>query len=474
MKMKGVKIALLLCLLQCAVALTCMACSPIENSGESSPLSENSGSCAVEVELSDSGSSNSSSSFSSSSSEQTESGESESESSIVESDEKESSHEESSISESSDRESSSSVLKGDESSSSEILPHVHEYKSQVLREPTCEGKGIVLYECACEDFYTETTKALGHDAVKDAATPSTCVSHGASEGSHCSRCDKILVAQQSLAFTEHTYQYGYCSVCNLAGLTFSINHEYNYAICTGYACLHSKVRRVEIPDTYYGYPVKEIAAELFADCRDLYSVEIGANVEIIGENAFYGCYHLTEVYDRSKAQVSKMKPSENGLLLGYVAEEDVHYAPFESKIEVKEDFVLFHEGKEDVRLLTYLGSKKAVSIPEGVTRLTIYSLRNLEVEEIVIPSSVNYIEKWAFHECLDLKRVRFMDPDGWEAKGHDHSVCEEGKLDKYEENMPNWTPFEPGDLDTPENGKKAIIDLFNAAEWRKNRMNAEE
>lgn len=472
MKMKGVKIALLLCLLQCAVALTCMACSPIESSGGSSLLSENSESYAIEVESSNSESSHDSGNSSTSFFEQTES--SEIQSSNVESDEEGSSNVESSVSESGDKESSSSDLEGDESSSSEVLPHIHEYKSQVLKEPNCEEEGIVIYKCACTHFYTEKPEALGHAAVKDAATLSTCVSHGKSEGTHCSRCDKILVAQESLALTEHTYQYGYCSVCNLAGLTFSINYEYNYAICTGYACQHSKVRRVEIPDTYYGYPVKEIAAGLFADCRDLYSVEIGENVEIIGENAFYGCYHLLEVYDRSKAQVSKMKPSENGLLLGYVAEEDIHYAPFESKIEVKDDFVLFHEGEEDVRLLTYLGSKKVATIPEGVTRLTIYSLRNLEVEEIVIPRSVNYIEKWSFHECLDLKRVRFMDPDGWEAKGHDHSVCEEGVVDKFEENMPNWTPFEPGDLDTPENGKKAIIDLFNAAEWRKNGMNAEE
>lgn len=464
MKMKGVKITLLLGLLCCAVTLACIACSPIDNSEESSQFSEISGSCAIEVESSNSESLNSLESSSASSFERRESGEIES--SSVKSDEKESSNEESSTFESSDSQSSSSSLENEESSSSEVLPHTHEHKSQVLREPTCEKEGIVRYTCACGDFYTETPEPLGHEAVKDPAVPSTCVFHGLSEGSHCSRCDKILVAQESLSLTEHTYRYGYCSVCNLTGLTFSINHELNYAICTGYTCKSGKVRRVEIPDTYYGYPVRELAANLFASCRDLYSVEIGENVDIIGESAFYGCDRLSEIYDRSKAQISKCDKFENGLLTEYVADENIHYEPFESKIKIENDCVLFYEDNE-VRLLTYLGTNKKIEIPEGVTRILSFSFRGLEADEVVIPKSVNYIERQAFYCCTELKRVLFSDPDNWEAKGHDHSVCEEGKVDKYEENMPNWTPFEPGDLNTPENGKKAIIDLFNVADWRK-------
>lgn len=464
MKMKGVKITLLLGLLCCAVTLACIACSPIDNSEESSQLSENSESCVIEVESSNSESLNGLENSSVSSLERTESGEIES--SRVESDEKESSNEESSTFESSDSQSSSSSLENEESSSSEELPHIHEYKPQVLREPTCEEEGIVRYTCDCGDDYTETPQALGHKAIIDPAVPSTCVSHGFSEGSHCSRCDKILVAQESLSLTEHTYQYGYCTVCNLTGLTFSINHELNYAICTGYTCKSGKVRRVEIPDTYYGYPVRELAANLFASCRDLYSVEIGENVDIIGESAFYGCDRLSEIYDRSKLQISKYDKFENGLLTEFVADENIHYEPFESKIKIENDCVLFYEDDE-VRLLTYLGTNKKIEIPEGVTRILSFSFRGLEADEVIIPTSVNYIEKQAFYCCTELKRIDFKDPNNWEAKGHDHSVCEEGKVDKYEENMPNWTPFEPGDLNTPENGKKAIIDLFNVADWRK-------
>lgn len=464
MKMKGVKITLLLGLLCCTVTLACIACSPIDTSEESSQLSEGSGSSAVEIESSNLENLNGLENSSASSLERTESGEIES--SSVKSDEKESSNEESSASESSDRQSSSSSLKNEESGSPEELPHTHEYKAQVFRKPTCEQEGIVRYTCDCGKFYTEAPQALGHEAVIDPAVPSTCVSHGFSEGSHCSRCDKILVAQESLSLTAHTYQYGYCSVCNLTGLTFSINHESNYAICTGYTCKSGKVRRVEIPDTYYGYPVRELVPNLFASCRDLYSVEIGENVEIIGESAFYGCDRLSEIYDRSKVQISKYDKSKNGLLTEYVTDENIHYEPFESKIKIENDCVLFYEGNE-VRLLTYLGTKKTIEIPKGVTRILSFSFRALEAEEVVIPTSVNYIERQAFYCCTEIKKVYFKDPNNWEARGHDHSVCKEDEVDKYEENMPNWTPFEQGDLNTPENGKKAIIDLFNVADWRK-------
>lgn len=470
MKIKGVKILLLLCLSLSALALIGMGCTHEEDINGSSPLSE-----VSEISgISESSGSESESSFESSASESSEtsmnssSKDAESSESSVASSSKdaESSETESNEIESSEAESSSSSFTEDESSSSEALPHIHEYTMQVLRKPDCEVEGIVRYTCACGTFYTETPEALGHEEVVDPAVPSTCVKHGWSEGSHCSRCEKILVEQESLPLNAHTYQYGYCIVCNLTGLEFVINHEYNYAICTKYTCATGTVRRVEIPDTYCGYPVKELAANLFADCRDLYSVEIGENVEIIGENAFYGCYHLVEIYDRSKAQVSKYDKFKNGTLTIYAKDENIHYEPFASKIELIDDFVLFHDG-EEVSLLTYLGSKKAISIPQNVTRLATYSLRDLEVVEVEIPKSVNYIEKWAFHACTDLERVYFLDPNNWEARGHDHSVCEEDKVDKYEENMPNWTPFEPGDLADPSNGKKALIDLFFAAEWRK-------
>ena len=51
----------------------------------------------------------------------------------------------------------------------------------------------------CGSSYTEIrTAALGHKAVKDPAVPATCTEPGMTEGSHCSACGEILVAQEAV------------------------------------------------------------------------------------------------------------------------------------------------------------------------------------------------------------------------------------------------------------------------------------
>ncbi len=345
-------------------------------------------------------------------------------------------------------------------------PHIHRYTMEIEAKPDCEITGINRFVCECGAFYREQTPALGHIPVVDQAIPSTCVKRGVSEGSHCERCSEILVVQEPLSLVHHRYEYGYCKVCNLVGLEFVINKTEGYATCTNYTSWGEAVRRVEIPDTYCGYPVKVLAPSLFEGCKDLYSVEIGENVEIIGEGAFHNCYHLVEIYDRSKAQVTKYDKIRNGALTNYAEDDDIHYEPFESEIEIIDDFVVFHDEGESV-LLTYLGAEKSIVIPDGVTRLDLYCLWEYEIVEVTIPKSVNYIEKWAFYLCDDLKRVYFLDPDNWEAKGHDHSLCRDDEVDLFVENIPEWTPFAPGHLDSPEDGKRAIMDIYNAAYWRK-------
>ncbi len=51
--------------------------------------------------------------------------------------------------------------------------HVHNYIGTMTTMPTCEGNGIMTYECSCGDSYEETTGVLGHamgewKVVKDA------------------------------------------------------------------------------------------------------------------------------------------------------------------------------------------------------------------------------------------------------------------------------------------------------------------
>ena len=51
-----------------------------------------------------------------------------------------------------------------------VGPHTHEYAEEVTLEPGCESPGIRKFTCDCEDTYTESIAALGHDLVDGACT----------------------------------------------------------------------------------------------------------------------------------------------------------------------------------------------------------------------------------------------------------------------------------------------------------------
>ena len=52
----------------------------------------------------------------------------------------------------------------------------------------------------------ETIPALGHTEVIDKAVAATCTATGLTEGKHCGRCNKVLVAQEEVAKLEHTFE----------------------------------------------------------------------------------------------------------------------------------------------------------------------------------------------------------------------------------------------------------------------------
>ena len=81
-----------------------------------------------------------------------------------------------------------------------VGPHTHEYVEEITVEPGCETTGIKKYTCDCEDTYTETIDALGHDVVDGA----------------CTRCDYVI---QTLPSHTHSYIFaGSTETCTEAGV----------------------------------------------------------------------------------------------------------------------------------------------------------------------------------------------------------------------------------------------------------------
>ncbi len=86
-------------------------------------------------------------------------------------------------------------------------PHVHDFKWEVEKAATCTEKGTEVQICSeCkEKGETREIAALGHKEVVDAAVAATFTAKGKTEGKHCSVCKEILVAQQEVPMTGHTY-----------------------------------------------------------------------------------------------------------------------------------------------------------------------------------------------------------------------------------------------------------------------------
>ncbi len=83
-------------------------------------------------------------------------------------------------------------------------------------DATCTENGSVTVTCDDCDavISTEVITAPGHTVVVDAAKDATCVATGLTEGKHCSVCNTVLVAQETVPATGvHTFVDGTCSVC---------------------------------------------------------------------------------------------------------------------------------------------------------------------------------------------------------------------------------------------------------------------
>jgi len=127
----------------------------------------------------------------------------------------------------------------------------HEYTA-VVTEPTCTEAGYTTYTCECGDSYiADEVEKLGHDEVVDEGYAATCTKPGLTDGSHCDRCDTVLVKQEEIPALDHNvvlkeseaatcelngFEYYACERCGGQEYTIILEatgHNYEDGTCTG-------------------------------------------------------------------------------------------------------------------------------------------------------------------------------------------------------------------------------------------------
>lgn len=96
------------------------------------------------------------------------------------------------------------TVTGDVTYTAEFNTVAHVYGEwTTTKAPTCTEKGSHKKICECGKEITEDMPASGHKEVPDAAVAPTCTEPGKTEGSHCSVCDEVLTAQQTVNALGH-------------------------------------------------------------------------------------------------------------------------------------------------------------------------------------------------------------------------------------------------------------------------------
>ena len=295
---------------------------------------------------------------------------------------------------------------------------------------------LVVTMVACDEKPEESeTPVCNHQLVIDEAVAPTCTETGLTEGKHCSICDEILVAQETVEALGHKYDSDsdtnnvICYVCNefastyLSNFTFILNEDgESYTISETNEDLGGNII---IPNIYLGKlvtiigggafysndnltgvtigeGVTTIGSSAFAYCSSLTSVTIPASVTTIGMEAFKGCNRMASIFipcgvstigEGAFALCDKLSNIE-------VDDNNTSYKSIDGNLYSKtgEILIQYAIGKTDASFI----------IPDGVTTIGGFSFMTCRsLTSIVIPDSVITIGTNACNTCINIKDIYY-------------------------------------------------------------------
>ena len=189
-------------------------------------------------------------------------------------------------------------------------------------EPTCTETGLTegshCSVCGTVLVAQQVIPATGHTVVTDEGKAPTCTETGLTEGSHCSVCNEVLVSQEVIPATGHTYDAvttgkNVCTVCHQHEITQAEIVEKLYALesdeaLDGTYLLTGIVTNVD--DTNATIIVEEKDIYLYSfQSTDTFLV--GDSVSVVGTLKHFGNY-----YEFDKGTVREVTHPEYTLTFG--------------------------------------------------------------------------------------------------------------------------------------------------------------
>ncbi len=110
-------------------------------------------------------------------------------------------------------------------SEAQCTEHDYSIKGEVVTQPTCttEGKQEMLCSvCGLPNPDYVSIPVIAHTEVIDEAVAPGCTTTGLTEGSHCSVCNTVIIAQTVVAAVGHTFDGDTCTECGYVKLPFEI------------------------------------------------------------------------------------------------------------------------------------------------------------------------------------------------------------------------------------------------------------
>ena len=154
--------------------------------------------------------------------------------------------------------------------------------------------------------------------------------------------------------------------------------------------------------------VTTIEADAFFGCNYLTSVLISENIKTIGDSAFYCCFKLVEVINKSERINVERNSRENGYLGYYATFISNCNDEYQSRIEADADGYVTYSHGRDIVFIGYIGNETDLILPSNINKIQEYALYDCdEITSVVIPEVITSISSFAFANCDSLVSVEF-------------------------------------------------------------------